>query len=117
MKLRWLIWLPGCLTLLSGSASLTALGARQAPSASATSSRAIINQYCVSCHNDKVKTANLALDSLDLDRVGENAETWEKVVRKLRGRMMPPSGRPRPDERGFNAVIQHLETSLDAAAA
>jgi len=117
MKLRWLIWLPGCLTLLSGSGSPTVLGARQAASASATSSRAIINQYCVSCHNDKVKTANLALDSLDLDRVGENAETWEKVVRKLRGRVMPPSGRPRPDEPGFNAVIQHLETSLDRAAA
>ena len=46
------------------------------------------------CHNDRAKTAGLMLDKMDLDHVGEGAETWEKVVRKLRGGMMPPHGPP-----------------------
>jgi hypothetical protein len=118
MKLRWWMWLSGSLVLLSSSASVVAVSPRQSPQASpATSSRAVINQYCVGCHNERTKTANLALDALDVDRVTEHTETWEKVVRKLRARMMPPLGRPRPDEATFDAVVQHLETSLDRAAA
>lgn len=52
--------------------------------------RALVNQYCVICHNQKAKTAGLMLDTLDVDHPGEHAEAWEKVVRKLRGGMMPP---------------------------
>jgi hypothetical protein len=78
--------------------------------------QATINQYCVACHNERVKTAGLTLDAAGIDRVGEHAETWEKVVRKLRGRMMPPPGRPRPDEAAYDAVISYLESSLDRAA-
>jgi mono/diheme cytochrome c family protein len=78
--------------------------------------RAIVNQYCVSCHNERVKTAGLALDAAGLDRVGEHAETWEKVVRKLRGRMMPPPGRPRPGEAAYDTAVSSLENSLDRAA-
>ena len=61
--------------------------------------RAVLNRYCVSCHNErnKANAGRLALDSVDLSRVGEHAEVWEKVVRKLRAGLMPPPGRPRPD--------------------
>src|SRR5215813_12113786 len=66
-----------------------------APSAAAQ--RSVIDQYCVSCHNEKTKAGSLALDKADIEHVGENAETWEKVVRKLRAGMMPPLGFKRPD--------------------
>ena len=59
--------------------------------------RAVVDRYCVACHNTRQLTAGLALDSLDLGAVGERADVWEKVVRKLRGGLMPPAGRPRPD--------------------
>jgi cytochrome c551/c552 len=58
----------------------------------AAARKAVIDQYCVGCHNQKVKVGGLALDKLDMAHVGDNAETWEKVVRKLRAGMMPPAG-------------------------
>ncbi|MXY18224.1 MAG: hypothetical protein F4Y57_14870, partial [Acidobacteria bacterium] len=60
--------------------------------------RAVLDRYCVTCHNGQLRTAGLALDALDVEHVTGHAETWEKVVRKLRARAMPPAGRPRPDE-------------------
>jgi hypothetical protein len=78
---------------------------------------ALINQYCVTCHNEKAKTAGLMLDKLDIDHAGEHAETWEKVVRKLRGGMMPPQGMPRPDQAKIDGLIAWLQTSLNQAAA
>src|SRR5262245_55303050 len=71
----------------------------QAPPASnaATPERALLNRYCVGCHNQRLKTAGLALDSLDLAQVSAASDVWEKVVWKLRGGIMPPVGRPRPD--------------------
>jgi hypothetical protein len=77
----------------------------------------MLNRYCVSCHNDRLKTAGLALDGLDLTAVGAHAETWEKVVRKLRGGLMPPAGRPRPDDAALNGLVTWLEAELDRAAA
>ena len=62
----------------------------------AAAERALLNQYCVTCHNQKLKTAGLELDKLDTAHVADHAEKWEKVVRKLRAGMMPPSGMPRP---------------------
>lgn len=78
---------------------------------------ALINQYCVTCHNEKAKTAGLMLDKLDIDHAGEHAEAWEKVVRKLRGGMMPPKGMPRPEQAKIDGLITWLQTSLDQAAA
>ncbi len=78
---------------------------------------ALINQYCVTCHNEKAKTAGLMLDKLDIDHAAEHAETWEKVVRKLRGGMMPPQGMPRPEQAKIDGLITWLQTSLDQAAA
>ncbi len=80
---------------VSGQSAQNAQAAK--PSASPATERAVIDQYCVGCHNAKAKTANLMLDQLDLAHLGDHAEIGEKVVRKLRAGMMPPSGMPRPD--------------------
>ena len=79
--------------------------------------RALLDRYCVTCHNDRLRTAGLTLDALDAGRVGAHAATWEKVVRKLRARAMPPAGRARPDRAAYAAVAAALETALDRAAA
>jgi cytochrome c551/c552 len=87
------------------------------PASSATTPRLVINKYCVTCHNERLKTAGLALERIDADHVGEATETWEKVVRKLRAREMPPAGAPRPDRAAYEAAIASLEKALDEAAA
>ena len=79
--------------------------------------RTLLDRYCVTCHNDRLRTAGLTLDALDAGRVGAHAATWEKVVRKLRARAMPPAGRPRPDRAAYAAAAAALETALDRAAA
>ncbi|HEY7497511.1 MAG TPA: DUF1592 domain-containing protein [Vicinamibacterales bacterium] len=76
---------------------------------------ALVNEYCVSCHDEAEKKADLAFDSLAGD-VAKHPEVWEKVVRKLRARQMPPLGKPRPNDGAYDAVIRSLETSLDLAA-
>jgi len=90
--------------------------ARQSPPPAA-SHRALVDQYCTSCHNESLKMGGLALDLVSAHGVEENAETWEKVVRKLRARQMPPVGSPRPDDATYEAVVSSLEVSLDRAAA
>ncbi len=77
----------------------------------------MLDKYCVTCHNQRLKTGGLALDNLNLDKVADNAETWEKVLRKLHGGMMPPQGMPRPDGATVDQFTGWLETSLDRAAA
>ncbi len=79
--------------------------------------QALLNQYCITCHNQKLNTGGLALDKLELEHVGRDAETWEKVVRKLRAGMMPPAGARRPDRKTLDAFTSTLEDSLDRAAA
>ncbi len=72
---------------------------------------------CVTCHNERVKTAGLVLENLDLTQVPQHADVWEKVVRKLRSGMMPPQGSPRPDAATTDSLASWLETTLDRAAA
>jgi hypothetical protein len=79
--------------------------------------RPVLNRYCVSCHNEKLKTAGLALDTIDASNLGAGTDTWEKVVRKLRSRAMPPAGSPRPDDATYEAVASQLEKDLDRLAA
>jgi hypothetical protein len=79
--------------------------------------RAVLDKYCVTCHNDKTKTAGLALDKMDLARVPENAEVWEKVIRKVRVGMMPPQDVPHPDDATRRALVAWLQTTLDREAA
>ena len=102
--------------LLAAGGFLCTLEAQQ-PAPPTAPHRLLVDQYCTSCHNDSLKTAELALDVASAHSVGENAETWEKVVRKLRARQMPPVGLPRPDEATYEAAVSSLEASLDSAAA
>jgi hypothetical protein len=83
----------------------------------ASPARELVDKYCVTCHNGRLKTANLLLDSADAVRVGSSADTWEKVVVQLRSRSMPPVNMPRPDNATYDAVALWLETELDRAAA
>jgi hypothetical protein len=78
--------------------------------------RAVLDQYCVTCHNQKLKTANLLLDQLDLAHVADHAAIAEKVVRKLRAGMMPPAGMPRPDPVTREKLISWMENELDHSA-
>src|SRR5437773_9329877 len=71
--------------------------------------RALLDKYCVGCHNQRTKTAGLTLDVMDTGHVGESAASWEKVVRKLRGGQMPPANLPRPDETTRDAFVGWLE--------
>jgi hypothetical protein len=87
---------------------------RGAPAASPAGD--LVTRYCVSCHNERLKTANLPLDEADAEQVFNSAETWEKVVVKLRSRAMPPPGIRRPDNATYDAVATWLETELDRAA-
>src|SRR5262249_3177410 len=77
----------------------------------------LLNRYCITCHNQKLKTADLMLDKLDVARVSEGAPIWEKVVRKLRTGAMPPAGLPRPDKDMYDSFAGYLESELDRAAA
>ena len=75
-----------------------------------------LTQYCIGCHNQRAKVAGLALDTLDLSKVGADAETWEKVVKKIRTGMMPPSGARRPERAALDGFAADLEERLDKAA-
>jgi mono/diheme cytochrome c family protein len=87
------------------------------PPAASSPHRATLDRYCVTCHNSRARAGGLALDTLDVSRVAGDPATWEKVVRKLRGRMMPPAGMPRPDDATYDRLAVNLETALDAASA
>lgn len=86
-------------------------------SPAAATPRALLDKYCVACHNDRLKTAGLTLDGTDLSHVGVRAEMWEKVLRKMRAGMMPPAGRPRPDKAASTAFVSWLEGAIDHEAA
>ena len=90
---------------------------RPASNTAASTQRAFINQYCTGCHNEKAKVGGLTLDTMDVSHVAANGEVWEKVVRKLRAGMMPPSGAKRPDRPAAEAFTTWLETELDRTAA
>jgi hypothetical protein len=87
------------------------------PKGAAATHRATIDRYCVGCHNDRLKTANLSLQQLDLARLSEHAETGELVIRKLRAGLMPPNGLPRPDAAAMNGLISFMEAELDRTPA
>ena len=127
----------GGVSILSVASGHVLAAPQQGPAAAAANGSssavsAVLDQYCVTCHNDRVingseqapsmlvsqlRATGLALDTVDLARVGQDAEVWERVVHKLRTRAMPPVGRPRPDEVTYDAVAAWLETQLDRESA
>ena len=114
----------------AGFAAAPPAGTEAAAQADTAAYRALLDRYCVTCHNERtaagrgraasplaaqLRAAGLALDTLDLAEVGAHAESWEKVVRKLRGGVMPPAGRPRPSTDEREAFLAWLEGELDRA--
>jgi len=100
----------GALCIVIGCVIVSVVSAQ---SSSAPEHKATIDRYCVTCHNERLKTGGLALDGLDLADVRAHADTWENVVRKLRVGAMPPHGARRPDQKTADNLIAWLEGELD----
>jgi hypothetical protein len=103
--------------VLMGICSLQAAGLQNLVPSHEISYRAVLDQYCVTCHNERARTAELLLDHADVENIGEGPEVWEKVLKKLRAGAMPPAGMPRPDQATYDSLAAYLETALDSAAA
>ena len=109
-----LVWLG---VALAGANSMQAAGPQSsAAGAPPATHRVLLNRYCVTCHNERLKTAGLMLDAMDVEKVNEKAPVWEKVIRKLRTGAMPPAGMPRPDKAAYDSFATYLETEIDRAA-
>jgi hypothetical protein len=109
---------PGCFQIARSQqiVPLSAAPPSTALATSAASERALLDQYCIPCHNQRLKTAGLMLDQLDLAHMHDDAEVWEKVVRKLRAGMMPPAGLRRPEAAALESMISFMEKELDRDA-
>jgi mono/diheme cytochrome c family protein len=107
---RWLNWVLTGLLSCAASAS-----AAEQPVAGAV--RAVVGKFCVECHGADAAKGGLNLEKILPEDVSRHSDAWEKVVRKLNARHMPPIGKPRPDERTYSAIVSSLETTLDRAAA
>ena len=112
-------WLLAAVALVVTSGMRLAVSAQDArlKPGPAIDAAATLNQYCVTCHNARLKTGGFVIDSASLQDVASTAEAWEKVVRKLRTGAMPPPGVPRPDAAGYESLAATLEAQLDRAAA
>src|SRR6266853_5060992 len=114
---------PIAVILLTGLVTGSVAGVTPAPQVAPASQGAVagsaqlatINQYCVGCHNDRAKTACFSFEGLKPENIGERADLFEKAVRKLRGRVMPPPGSKQPDAKDIDSLVSWLETSLDHA--
>src|SRR5580692_3014719 len=115
------IWIAGVLVAsLTGvfiSASQGASQGTSVPQPSQTQIQlATIEQYCAGCHNDRARTAGVSFDGLTGESIGQHAELFEKAVRKLRGRVMPPPGARQPEAAAIDSLVVWLEDSLDRSA-
>ena len=126
-------WIVLALSSVQTSAQQTQPGQAQAAAPSSASSvRAVLDQYCVTCHNESIvrgegeppsllvsqlRTSGLTLETLDVTEPSANVDAWERVIVKLRAGSMPPGGRPRPDAATYDAVASWLETEIDRVAA
>ena len=106
------------IALLQANLSFAAIQeAGRLPAPPSSPHGAVINRYCLTCHNEKLKTADLILSKADIENPGKDPEVWEKVVRKLAARAMPPVPAPRPDEATYASLLNYLVTELDRASA
>src|SRR5579863_2008861 len=103
--------------LLPGAMGQTSAGVRTAPTATAPDQdHALLTTYCFTCHNARAKIGGLALDTLDLQAAPDDARTWEKALRKLRGHLMPPPGNPQPPTKDVESFVAWMENTLDSHA-
>ena len=111
--------MPRKIVFIAGAAVCTvaALGFQGNAPAAATPAGKLVGQYCVGCHNQRLKSGNLALDNVDAQNPANSAEAWEKVIVKLRSRAMPPPNLPRPDGATYDSTADWLESEIDRAAA
>jgi hypothetical protein len=100
-----------------GALPASALAKASTPSTSAAAHRALVDDYCVTCHNEDTRVGNFSLETIDLSAPGAFAEPLEKVALKLRAGMMPPAGMPRPEPGDLAAFVADLESAIDADAA
>src|SRR5262249_40209474 len=105
----------GLVVVVCGLASGSLQAQRAAPSSSPIHS--FVDQYCAGCHNSDKKKGDLDLESVSAENITGHPETWEKVVRRLRARQMPPADKKRPAESDYAAVLSNLEGTLDIAYA
>jgi hypothetical protein len=96
--------------------ALTSAGCQPSVEQQAAGAKDVIDRYCIDCHNDAERTGDLTLEHVALTDVGAHTEVWETVIKKLRGRMMPPAGEPLPDATLTTELVTYLEHRLDAAA-
>ncbi|PYS42163.1 MAG: hypothetical protein DMG14_04855 [Acidobacteria bacterium] len=106
----------GVLLVLIASSAPSQTNAQTPASGGPDQYRAMLSTYCFTCHNSRVKIGGLALDALDLQAPAENAQIWEKALRKLRGRLMPPPGNPQPPQKDIDSFVAWMENSLDSNA-
>jgi hypothetical protein len=106
------IYVGALLVLIASPAVLQNRAVAQAPGPD--QHRAMLDTYCVGCHNTTVKAGGLALDRLDLQSAADDAQIWEKALRKLRGRLMPPPGNPQPPQKDIDAFTAWMENALDS---
>jgi mono/diheme cytochrome c family protein len=101
------------------SAPVRSSGSSASAQASADQSdpAAVLSKYCVTCHNERLKTGGLVIDPAQFATIGDHADAWEKVAKKLRTSAMPPAGAPRPDAATYDAVATSIESALDRASA
>ena len=99
--------------LIASSSALRTEAVAQTGAAAGSSQQAMLTTYCYTCHNTKAKMGGLALQGLDIQAVGADAEIWEKAMRKLRGRLMPPPGSPQPEQKDIDAFVAWMESKLD----
>ena len=100
--------------LIAAAASMAE--AQTSAGSPASPEQAMLRDYCVSCHNDKLKRGNLVLSGLDAAHPETDAAVWEKVIRKVRSGMMPPAGARRPEAAKVNAFASAIEMAIDRAA-
>lgn len=114
-----LVWAASAQSLGAQSGSVAPVAVRGSSNTASEpndASRALLNRYCVTCHNQKLKTGGMVLEGADLDHIAQNGELWERVLRKLRTGEMPPPGLPRPSPEASASLANRLEETLDKAA-
>jgi mono/diheme cytochrome c family protein len=112
--MKRLVYLSAFLALICSPVSLQVAAGETA--GSADPHRAMLNTYCATCHNTKLKIGGIAFDAMDFAAAPDDARIWEKALRKLRGHLMPPPGAPQPPQKDIDSFVSWMENTLDSQA-